>query len=187
MNRRGLLKPCRLEILAQAFAASLSAKAAFAVATKPAGGVEQIRAIDPHDAGFQLCGDVQRHIDAFAPHASGQAVNGIVGEFDRLTWRAEGHRRKNGTENLLLSDYRTWMNVAKQRRRKIQSTCWQPSIPVPLDAFELHARDDRSEVDGLIERRADTQRVHAVLNLADPLLRDAFLHQQARTGTTQLP
>src|SRR5229473_47601 len=103
--------PCRLEILAQAFAASLAAKAAFAVATKPAGGVEQIRAIDPHDAGFQLCGDVQRHIDAFAPHASGQAVNGIVGEFDRLTWRAEGHRRKNRAENLLLSDYRTWMNI----------------------------------------------------------------------------
>ena len=60
-------------------------------------------------------------------------------------------------------------------------------IHEPLDAFELHAGDDRSDVDGLIEWRADAQRVHAVLNLADQLLRDAFLHQQPRTGTANLP
>src|SRR5260370_16042856 len=92
------------------------------------------------------------------------------------------------------------MTVVKHRRRKMQSSCrhWNRGLPAlralgaallqeRLDAFELHAGDDRSYVDGLIERRTDAQCVHAVLNLADQLLRDAFLHQQARTGTANLP
>jgi len=42
-------------------------------------------------------------------------------------------------------------------------------IDQPLDALELHARDDGANVDGFIERRTHSKRVHAVLNLADQL------------------
>src|SRR5260370_7821105 len=86
------------------------------------------------------------------------------------------------------------MNVAKQRRRKIQSTCrhWNRGLPArrafgdalihePLDAFELHAGDDRSDVDGLIEWRGGAQRVHLVLDSSDQPLPHAFPHPQTPT------
>ncbi len=60
-------------------------------------------------------------------------------------------------------------------------------IHQPLDAIELHARDDCADVDGFIERRADAQRVHAVADFGDQFFRDALLHQQARTGAANLP
>src|SRR5467141_57473 len=92
------------------------------------------------------------------------------------------------------------MNVAQQRWRKIQPSRWYGNgglpagrsfrdalVDQPLDALELHTRDDRADVDGFIERRADPQRVHAVLDLADQFVRDALLHQQPRTGAANLP
>ena len=47
-------------------------------------------------------------------------------------------------------------------------------------------RDDGADVDGLVERRADAQRAHAVANFRDERLGDALLHQQARAGAANL-
>src|SRR5713226_4449794 len=92
------------------------------------------------------------------------------------------------------------MNVAEQRWQKIQPPRWHRDgrlpagrsfsdalIDQPLNALELHASHDGANVDGFVEWRADSQRVHAVLNLADQFIRDALLHQQARTGAANLP
>src|SRR5713101_6895525 len=92
------------------------------------------------------------------------------------------------------------MNVAEQRWQKIQPPRWHRDgrlpagrsfsdalVDQPLDALELHARHDGADVDGFVEWRTDSQRVHAVLNLADQFIRDALLHQQARTGAANLP
>src|SRR5258708_1523371 len=92
------------------------------------------------------------------------------------------------------------MNVAQQCRRKIQTARRQgygrlPTsrafrdtlIDQPLDALELYAGDDGTDVDGFVERRTDSQSVHAVLNLTDQFIRDALLHQQSRTSATNLP
>ena len=59
-------------------------------------------------------------------------------------------------------------------------------VDQPLDAVELHPRDDRANVDRLVERRPDAQRAHAIANLCDERLGDALLHQQARAGAADL-
>ena len=51
-------------------------------------------------------------------------------------------------------------------------------IDQSLNALELYARDDGANVDCFIEWWTDSQRVHAVLNLADQPFRDALLYQQ---------
>ena len=92
------------------------------------------------------------------------------------------------------------MYVAQKRWREVQAPRRNRDGRLPagrafgdtlihqaLDAFELRARDDGANIDGFIEWRTDAQRVHAVLNLADEFLRDAFLHQQARARATNLP
>src|SRR5437762_3488711 len=92
------------------------------------------------------------------------------------------------------------MYVAQKRWREVQAPRRNRDGRLPagrafgdtlihqsLDAFKLHARDDGANINGFIEWRTDAQRVHAVLNLADEFLRDAFLHQQARARATNLP
>src|SRR5882762_7632916 len=200
MNRWRVLKPCRLEIFEQPLAPTLASITALAITPETAGGVEKICAVNPNYAGFELRRNVQGNIDAFAPHAGSQAVNRIVGEFHSFSRSAERHRGEYRAENLLLRHHGSRMNVAQQRRRKIQPSRWYGNgglpagrsfrdalVDQPLYALELHARDDGANVDGFIERRADPQRVHAVLNLADQFVRDALLHQQPRTGAANLP
>ena len=80
------LEPRWLQIFQQAFPAALAAVAAFAIAAESAGGVEQVGAIDPDHAGFDLRRNVQRNVDALAPHAGGEAVHRVVGQFDRFGW-----------------------------------------------------------------------------------------------------
>ncbi len=189
MNGWRALKPRGLEIFEQTFAPALASEAALAIAAETAGGVEKIRAIYPNHAGFELRGDVQRNIDAFAPHAGGEAIHRVVGELYGFAWSAEGHRGKHRAEYLLLRHHRSRMNVAQQRREKIQTprrhrngrlpagrTFSDALIDQPLNALKLHASDDGADVDGFIERRTDPQRVHAILNLADQLVGDALLH-----------
>src|SRR5258708_31349777 len=92
------------------------------------------------------------------------------------------------------------MTVAQQGRRKIQTTrrhgygrlpagraLGDALIDQPLNALKLHTRDDGANVDGFVERRTDSKRVHAVLDFADQFVRDALLHQQPRTGAANLP
>ena len=56
-----------------------------------------------------------------------------------------------------------------------------------LDAIQLHARDDRTDVDCFVQRKADAQSAHAVPDLRDQVLSNTFLHQQARTRAAYLP
>ena len=51
------------------------------------------------------------------------------------------------------------------------------------DAFQLSCRDKRTDIHGLVERIADPQRFHALAQLVVEPLRDAFLHEDARSGT----
>src|ERR1700680_3089382 len=101
-ERGSLLEPRRLEIFEQTFPAAFTAVAAFPVAPKATGGVEEISAVNPDHAGFQLSGDMQRDVDAFAPNTGGQAVDRVVSELNGFPRRAEGHCRQHGTKNLLL-------------------------------------------------------------------------------------
>src|SRR5260370_3639516 len=91
------------------------------------------------------------------------------------------------------------MNVTQQRGRKIQTARRHGDGRLPagrafrdavideaLDALELQACKDGADVDGLVERRTDSQSVHAVLNFTDQFIRDALLHQQARTSAANL-
>ena len=194
-NRRRLLKPNRFEILEQPFPASFASISALAIPAKSAGCVEQIRAVHPNDPGLQLRGDMQRDIDAFTPHARRQAIDRVVRKLHRLAGRAKRHRRENGTENLFLGHDGSRMHVAQQRRREIKTAgrhrerrlpargaFGDPLVHQALDALQLHAGDNRSDINGLVERRPDAQRAHAVADLGDQRLCDALLHQQARTG-----
>src|ERR1700724_2629343 len=88
-NGRGFLKPNGLEVFEQSFTAALAAKSALAITAKPARSIEEIPAVHPDHAGFELCGDVQRNVDALAPDAGRQAVDGIVGELDRFPRRSK--------------------------------------------------------------------------------------------------
>src|SRR5260370_18789208 len=91
------------------------------------------------------------------------------------------------------------MSVAQQCGWKIQpsrgqgngglpagGSCAAALSAQPLNALELHARDDGPNVNGFVQRRTDSQGVHAVLNFADQLIRDALLHQQPRAGAANL-
>src|SRR4029077_6546994 len=76
---RPALKPGWFQIFQQAFPAALAAVSALTVTAKAAGGVKQVSAIHPDHAGFELRRNVERNIDALAPHARRQAVHGVVG------------------------------------------------------------------------------------------------------------
>ncbi len=184
-----VLKPHRFQIFENPFASALASIAAFAIAAKTTGSIEEIRTVDPNHAGLQFRCKVQRNIDALAPDAGSQTVHRIVGEFHSFPRSTERHRRKHRAEDFLLGYDRSRMNVAEQRGRVIQTTRrhWDGRLPAsrsfgdalidqPLDTLELHAGHDGANVDGFVERRANAQRVHAILNLADQFFRDAFLH-----------
>src|SRR5690349_17641576 len=112
MHRWRVLEPRRFKVFEQPFAATFAAEAAFAIAAEAAGGVEQIRAVDPNHACFQLCGNVQRNVDALAPDAGSETVDGVIGELNGFARRAKGHGGEDGAENLLLGDDGAWMDIA---------------------------------------------------------------------------
>ncbi len=111
----GLAKPCGLEIFEQAFAAAFAAVTAFAIAAESASGVEEIGTVDPDDAGFDLRGDLESDVEAFAPNTGGKAVNRVVGELNGFLWSAEGHGGKHGAKNFLLSDDGSGVDVGEER------------------------------------------------------------------------
>src|SRR5579871_2445795 len=97
-----MLEPFRFHVLEQAFASTFTSVPALPISPESAGSVEQVRAIHPHHASFQLRGDLESDIDVLAPHARSQSVHRVVGQFHRFTWSSERHRREHWTENLLL-------------------------------------------------------------------------------------
>jgi len=109
---RRVFKPRWLEIFKEAFTAAFAAVAAFAIAAEATAGVEEICAVDPNHSCFELRGDMECNVDAFAPDASGETVNRVVGKLDSFRWCAEGHGGKNWAEDLLLGDDRRGMHVA---------------------------------------------------------------------------
>ncbi len=56
-----------------------------------------------------------------------------------------------------------------------------------VDGFALHRRDNRADVDPLVERVADAQQAHAAAHLRQELGGDALLNQEARSGAADLP
>src|SRR5207302_470314 len=94
----------RLQILPHPFPSALSPKPRLAVATEPRRGVEQIRAVDPYDAGFELRRDVEREIDVLRPHARRKSIWRVVRELDGLFRRAECHAHQHRTEDFDLGD-----------------------------------------------------------------------------------
>jgi hypothetical protein len=91
------------------------------------------------------------------------------------------------------------MHVAQQRRRVIEPTRWKRNLGLPTSravghslvnqfayAVELHFGDYRAYVDRFVERRADSQGAHSVLQLYQENLSDALLHEQARACATNL-
>src|SRR3984885_745641 len=54
------------------------------------------------------------------------------------------------------------------------------------NSFELHGSDDGANVDRFVQGRTDAQRAHAAANFFQEPFRDAFLHQQTRTGAANL-
>ena len=194
-----ILEPRRLQIFQQAFPAALAAESALAVAAETAGSVEQVRAVHPDDPSFQLRGNMQCHVDVLAPNAGRQAIDGVVGQLNRFSRSAKRHRSQHGSEDLLLRNDGCGMHIAQQRGRIVKAARRQSDLRLPascalrdslanhaLNTIELHARDDRTDVDCLIQRKADAQRAHALADLADQSLGDAFLHQQARARAAHL-
>ncbi len=189
----------RFEVFGQSFAPALAAEAALAIAAEAGGGVEQVGRIDPHHAGLDLRGDFERAIDVLGPHRGGEAVAGVVGERDRFVGRAEGHRRQHRPEDLLARQDRRRLDLGDQRRRIETAAFGQRSgraphlralafarLDQPLDPFELDRRDDRADVDRLVERVADPQRLHPRPQLGVHPLGDRFGDQQPRAGAAHL-
>ena len=54
------------------------------------------------------------------------------------------------------------------------------------NTIQLHASDDCADVDRLIKRRSNAQIFHATAHFRHERFRNTFLHQQARTGATNL-
>ncbi len=162
------LEPLWFQIFDQPLASAFAAVAALAIAAKSAGSVKQVGAIYPNDARLQLCGGVQRHVDALAPDTSSQAVDRVVRQLHSFSRSAKGHRRQNGPEDFLLRDDRRRMHVAQQRRRVIKAARWQHHLGLPAsrafrhalidespDPIELYAGHNGTNVNCFIERSPD--------------------------------
>src|SRR6202158_4062827 len=121
-NGRGFLKPNGLEVFEQSFTAALAAKSALPKTAKTAGSIEEIRAVHPDPAGFELRCDVQRNVEALAPDARRQAIDRIVGELNRFTRRSKRHGGQHRAKNLLLRNNGSRVNVTKQSRQEIQAS-----------------------------------------------------------------
>jgi hypothetical protein len=93
-----------LQVLVHPLATTLSPEATFTVAAESGGGIEQIRAVDPHHARLDLRRDVEREIDALAPHTRRETVLRVVGKSHRFGRSAEGHRHEHWSEDLDLRD-----------------------------------------------------------------------------------
>ncbi len=192
--------PPRPHVLPQPFLAAFAPEPALAVAAEAGRGVELVGAVDPHRAGLDLGGDLQGEVDVLGPDARGETEAGVVGELQGFFRGAEGHRHQHRAEDLHLRDGRRRGDVGEQGRRiepafartaprrlPERGAFLDPLADQTLDAFELHRSDDRADVDRLVARIADAQRLHAGAELGVEGLGDALVDQQARAGAADLP
>ena len=61
-----------------------------------------------------------------------------------------------------------------------------PILQILLDLLQLHFGIDRADVGVFVQRIADDQRLHAVLQLADDRFVNAFLHEKPRAGAADV-
>jgi hypothetical protein len=101
------------QIFVESFLTALAAEPALTIAAKAGRGVEQIGAIDPDGASFDLSSDVQRQIDILTPDTGGKPIGGVIGQRHRFRWGAEGHGDQNGAEDLDLCDGRRRRDVGE--------------------------------------------------------------------------
>ena len=63
---------------------------------------------------------------------------------------------------------------------------FQAAVDQLANLIELHPRIDRADVGVFVERIADAQSRNAIAQFADDLRENAFLHEQARAGATNV-
>ncbi len=133
------------------------------------------------------------------PDARAKPVAAVIGEHHCLIRRAEGHGGENRAENLFPHHGRGGTDTGDQRRRveaaRLSARSWAadksrrllPALGYKLlDALKLNRRDDRSDVDRLVERRTDAQGRHPTLEARDERLGNPFLQQEAGACTADL-
>ena len=187
-------------VFVESLPATLTPVAALAEAAKARRGVEQVGAVDPHDTRFDLTRDIERQVQVVAPDACRQAEPGVVGQRHRLGRGTERHRHQDRTEDLDLRHRGRRLDTGQQRRRievplRRAGPRWLPQRRALVDALldqvfdllQLAGRDDRADVDGLVERVADAQLLHPRAQLGQQRLGDVLLDQQARAGAAHLP
>ncbi|AEK62022.1 hypothetical protein CFU_2194 [Collimonas fungivorans Ter331] len=189
----------RFKIFVAAFAAALASESRFAITAESDAGIEQVGRIHPDHARLQLRRNAQRQADGFAPDAGCQAVACVVGQRHGFVGRAKSHRGKHRPENFFGGHRGARMHVGEQRRRiktaaRRQVDSRLVAAGAFLDAqlhqcahpFKLRRRYQRTDIDGLVQRLAGAQALHAALEARYEILGDAFLHQQARAGAADL-
>src|ERR1051325_953655 len=90
--------PFQSHILPQPLPAAFSSEARLPEAAEAGCRIEEVGAVDPDGAGFQLGRDIQSAIDVLGPHAGRQTVGRVIGESDCFCRRPEGHADQHWTE-----------------------------------------------------------------------------------------
>ena len=173
--------------------AALAAEARLLVAAERAGRVEAVERVRPDDAGPQVLRHPEDARAFLRPHACREAVRRVVRLLDRFLRRAEREHAQHRPEDLLLRDAVALRDVREDGGREPVPLLGQGArrlidlgalglagLDELLDAVELHLRVDRADVGVLVERVADAQRCHALLQLVDHRLVDRLLDEQAR-------
>ena len=138
-------------------------------------------------------------VDVLSPDAGGQPVARVVGQRDGLGWRAERHRHQHRPEHLDLCQL-TRRTDARHQRWRVEPAVDRtrvrrlphlgagspPGLDQHGDPLELTRRDDRADVDRLVQRITDTQLCHARGHSGEERSLDGFLDQQPRACAAHL-
>ena len=197
---RQRMQPLRRQVLQHALASAFAAVSGFAIAAESACCVELVGTIHPHHARLHLRSQVQRDVDVLAPDARRQPVHSVVGQLCGLRRRAEGHRHQHRAKDLLLHHRRCRMHIGQQRRRIVATFLRQliARLPAPrtlghsrvyhfANGFQLDRRNNRANVNRLVQRRPNAQSFHACTQPRIERFSHAFLHQQSRSRAAYLP
>ena len=172
----------------------------FIAAERAAAGAAGAIGLD--HAGAQLPGDALSARVVAALHVIGQAIAGVVGDFDRLVLALERDDRQHRAENLLTRDAHVVVDVGEHRRpheiaaveafRPAGATSDQARALVDagldqvLHLLELHLGDQRPDVVALLGRLADGGRLGSLAGHLDGLVIDRAFDQHARRRVTGL-
>ena len=168
--------PLGADVGVEARLAALAPEARLAVAAEARRRVEKVGAVDPDHARLDAVRHFEREVDVFAPHRAREPVARVVGERDGLGRRAERHRHQRPPKisscttaelgETLVSSVGEKVAVAadlvvRKRRLVARGAVGDAAVHPGLDLVALPAVDDGAHVDGLVERRAHAERIHA--------------------------